>query len=102
MGYHVIWLDEAIDDLRRAVSHIAKDNPMAARRTGERIFKQVKVLVQFPRFGRVFPKLGREDVREIPVPPYRVIYHVHDPDRTVNILTVWHGARQEPEPLPGL
>jgi len=102
MDYQVIWLDEAIDDLRKAVRYIAEDNPIAAGRTGKTFFKKVKVLAQFPRFGKVFAKLGRDDVRELPVPPYRVIYLIQDLQRIVMVLTVWHGARQEPETLPGL
>ena len=79
------------------VAYIARNNPSAARKIGESILKKVLVLGQFPRIGKVFPKLAREDVREIPVGPYRIIYHVQDNKRCVTILTVWHGARKEPE-----
>ena len=51
----------------------------------------------FPRFGRVFGLLSRDDVRETPMPPYRIVYHVSDVSQTVTILAVWHGARQEPD-----
>jgi len=52
--------------------------------------------------GKIFLRLNRDDVREIPVPPYRVIYHVKDAEHVVRIMKVWHGARQEPSTLPGL
>ena len=102
MDYKVIWSDEAIEDLGKAVQDIARQNPIAAKRTGEKILKKVGVLAQFPRFGRRYAKLGRDDVREFPVPPYRVIYFVRDATRIVIILTVWHGARQEPDTLRGI
>jgi plasmid stabilization system protein ParE len=54
-------------------------------------------LGSFPQLGKVFRKLNREDVREISVSPHRIIYHVKDLERSVRILKVWHGARQEPE-----
>ena len=88
MDYRIIWLDDAIGDLRKAVEYIAQYNSIAAKRTGDTILEKVQLL-------------GRDDVREIPVPPYRVIYFVQDATRVVTILTVWHGA-QEPETLPGL
>jgi addiction module RelE/StbE family toxin len=102
MGYQVIWSDDAISDLRQAVQYIAQFNPDAAKKTGETILKKVQVLGQFPRLGKVFAKLGRDDVRAVPVPPYRVIYWVRDAPQTITILTVWHGARQEPDRLSGL
>ena len=97
MDYKVIWDDEAIEELGRAVRFIAPHNPAAARKTGETILKKAGNLGALPRLGKVFSKLNRDDVREIPVPPYRIFYHIKDTERTVRILKVWHGAQQEPE-----
>ena len=97
MDYKVIWDDEAIEELRQTVRFIAPNNPTAARKTGEAILQKAGILGSFPRLGKVFSKLSRDDVREIPVPPYRIFYHIKDAERTVRILKVWHGARQEPE-----
>lgn len=47
--------------------------------------------MDLPRSGRVVPELGRDDIREIFVQSYRIIYRAR-PD-TVEILTVHHGAR---------
>jgi toxin ParE1/3/4 len=102
MDYQVIWPDDAIGDLRKAVEYIAQYNPIAAERTGITILKKAQLLARFPRLGKVFARLRRDDVREVPVPPYRVIYFVQDTTHTVTILTVWHGAQSEPDPLPGL
>lgn len=97
MDYKVIWDDEAIKELGEAVRYIAKHNPIAARKTGEIILQKAGTLGKFPQMGKVFRKLNRQDVREIPAPPYRIIYHVKDAEHCVRILKVWHGARQEPE-----
>jgi addiction module RelE/StbE family toxin len=97
MDYKVIWDDEALEELGQAVRYIAQHNPDAARKTGEMILQKAGTLGAFPQLGKVFRKLSRNDVREIPIPPYRIIYHVKDFERSVRILKVWHGARQEPE-----
>ena len=97
MDYQVIWMDEAIADLKSIVLGIAQDNPDAALHWGEKLRQKSGVLAEYPRFGRIFQKLGRDDVREINVPPYRIVYHVSDVTRKVWVLTVWHGAREEPE-----
>jgi toxin ParE1/3/4 len=97
MDYAVIWDDEAIEELRQAVFYIAQNNPIAARKMGHAINEKILRLQSFPLSGKVFRKLHREDVREIPAPPYRIIYHIKHAERTVRILKIWHGARQEPD-----
>ena len=83
MDYKVIWMDEAVADLKSIVLTIAHDNPDIAWRWGDKLRQKPLVLPQHPRFERVFKKLARDDVREINVPPYRIIYHVRDATRTV-------------------
>ena len=97
MDYKVIWDDEAIHELGQIVNYISRVNPAAGRKTGQLILEKVKLLEAFPQAGKTLHNLKREDVREIPVPPYRIIYHVKDFEKIVRILKVWHGARREPE-----
>ena len=96
MGYTVIWDDEAIAELAQAIRYIARHNPGAARKTGEVILRKAALLGAFPHLGKTFARLNREDVREFPIPPYRLIYHIKDAGRSVRIMNVWHGARREP------
>lgn len=58
---------------------------------GGELFETVEGLSELPRQGRVVPEVGREDVRELLVGNYRVIYRVEE--RVVNILTVRQGRR---------
>lgn len=102
MDYQIIWDDEALAELTRIIGYIASDNPTAARKFGERILERIKQTGAFPRLGKIYPKLHREDVREIPLPPYRIIYHVKDAERRIRILKLWHGSREEPQRLPEL
>jgi plasmid stabilization system protein ParE len=55
-------------------------------------------LSQFPRSGRIVPELGRDDIREVIVQSYRVIYRLRGDE--VEILTVHHSARRLDDP-PG-
>jgi plasmid stabilization system protein ParE len=88
----LIWsplADAQVDD---AVAFIAADDPAAARAWLERLLERVRSLADYPDAGRMVPELQREDVRELIVPPYRVIYR-----RTayaVEIAAIRHGARQ--------
>jgi toxin ParE1/3/4 len=87
----VVWsplADRQVDD---AVEYIAHDDPMAALKWLEHVLERVKVLARFPDSGRIVPEIKREDVREIIVSPYRVMYRRRD-DR-VEIVAIRHEAR---------
>ena len=47
---------------------------------------------RFPRSGRIVPELRREDVRELGLKRYRIIYRILDKE-TLEVLTVYHGSR---------
>ena len=97
MDYKVIWTDEAIDDLRQLVAYISTDNPTAAVKLGETVIQKSMLLSMHPRFGKIFRKLGNDDVREMTIPPYRLIYEVDDANLQVLVRMLHHGARREPE-----
>jgi addiction module RelE/StbE family toxin len=97
MGFKVIWTDEAVDDLRQLVAYISKDNPDAAVKLGEKLVQKSMLLVAHPRFGKIFRELGRDNIREMAVPPYRLIYEIDDDGLKIFIRMVHHGARQGPE-----
>jgi plasmid stabilization system protein ParE len=60
----------------------------------ERIFESTARLEEFPRFGRVAPELGRDDVREVIVGDYRVVYRI-EADACV-LFTVFRSSRVFP------
>jgi plasmid stabilization system protein ParE len=97
MDFKVIWTPRGLETLRSALEYVAERNPDAAARLGAAILKAVGRLEQFPQLGHIFYQLGRDDVREIAVRPYRIFYRVVEQQRVIYVLTVWHGARQEPE-----
>ena len=87
----VTWTEQALADVDAVGSYIARDSPRYAALVVARILRAAERLAQFPRSGRIVPEYGREDVREIIVQGYRVIYRAV-PDE-VEIVTVHHGSR---------
>ena len=96
MDFKVIWSDEAIKDLHDICSYIAQHDPPAAQLLGQRILDHVRILASFPFIGPMYPRGSRGTLREIVFRNYRVFYDVGEESRTVEILHVWHGARDEP------
>jgi toxin ParE1/3/4 len=57
----------------------------------------VDLLAQFPKIGRIVQEEQDENIREIILPPYRIIYRVLEQSHVIAIARVWHGARGTPE-----
>ena len=96
MEFKVIWSDEAIRDLNEICTYIAGYNPAAASKIGHGILDHVRILARFPLIGPNYPRRARGSLREIVFRSYRVFYYVSEDSRTVDILHVRHGARDEP------
>jgi len=68
---------------------IARDKPKAAARWVNRILDAVERVAVFPSSGRAVPGIGRDDIREIVLEDYRIVYQIRD-DRII-VLTVFEG-----------
>jgi len=93
MDFRVIWTQSALGDLHGLVRYISRDDRAVADRFGNLIVSKVDGLGRFPRMGRIVPEFAMDALRQILVPPYRIIYEINDPATTVSVLRVWHGAR---------
>ena len=87
----VNWSPRAIDDVAGIAAFIAEDSESYASAVTRQIFEKTAQLSEFPKLGRIVPEFGDEDVREVFVYSYRIIYRVYEND--VIIGTVIHGKR---------
>jgi toxin ParE1/3/4 len=95
MDFRVNWTQAALNDLHSLVRYISRDNGGVATRFGNLILSKVDSLFKFPRIGRVVPEFTLEELRQIIVPPYRIIYEIDDRAMTISVVRVWHGARAD-------
>ena len=56
----------------------------------------VRILATFPFIGPNYPRGARGTLREIVFRSYRIFYDVSEKSQSVEVLHVWHGARDEP------
>lgn len=88
----VVWTDRALADVEAATAWVARHSPLAAQRLALRLIEAGDGLETFPLRGRDIGK-GR---RELPlVWPFVIRYRVRDD--LVEVLEVWHGARDRPD-----
>jgi toxin ParE1/3/4 len=90
----VRWSLRSAEDLERIHERIDLDSPHYAALVIHRILNSVERLAAFPESGRIVPELGGSEVREVILPPYRIVYRVQT--ESVEIVTVFHSARQFP------
>jgi plasmid stabilization system protein ParE len=55
------------------------------------------MLQEHPLMGRVVPEFNKQDLHEVIVSPYRIIYRLNDESKLIEVIRVWHAARDTPE-----
>jgi len=91
MAHRVVWSRRASQDLEAIASYIAADSPAYASIVLNRIVHLSKTLTRFPCSGRKVPEFDDENIRELVVYSYRVIYRIEGSE--VTIAAVIHGKR---------
>ena len=91
MGLRVIWSYAAVDDLEAAVEYLHQDSPSFSSSFVLRALEAGRSLSDFPERGRNVPELKNDNIREIFLHSYRLIYRI-EKDK-VSILAMIHGRR---------
>ena len=88
------WTRRALNDLREIGFYIRQDNPEAARRWVARLRERCDKAAEMPRSGRIVPEIGNDDVREVFLKSYRIVYRLHGEE--IVVLTVFEGHQLFP------
>ncbi len=88
----VRWTVQANDDVENIAEYIAKDSEKYASIQVQRFIEATEVLETYPKTGRIIPETNLENLRELIVGNYRIMYAVIS-DTRVDILTVHHSKR---------
>ena len=87
----IIWSPLAIEKTTEITEYIAQDNPVAAIKWVDTLFKKVSLLKSLPETGRIVPETHRDDIRELIYGNYRIIYSVDK--KRICVLTVRHSRQ---------
>jgi plasmid stabilization system protein ParE len=91
---------QAVSDLFEIWDFISQDNPEAANRVEEAVFRACDFLADSPLAGRVRKDLAPLPLRFWVVPPYSKYLIVYDPEKKpLQIIRILHGARDLPSIL---
>lgn len=88
---NIIWTTQALIDVESIGDYIARDAPSIAKIVVAQILNSVERLENFPRSGRIVPEIEQDNIREIILSSYRIVYFLDKNE--VKILTVFHSSK---------
>ncbi|MFA6291525.1 MAG: type II toxin-antitoxin system RelE/ParE family toxin [Victivallales bacterium] len=93
---NILWTKTAVEDLKSIKEFIARDSEFYAIQFTGKIISSVEKLSLLPEMGRKVPEADRNNVREIILRPYRIIYQLQD--KTISVITIIHSGRDLSNP----
>lgn len=90
----VYWTPRAKADYWEIALFIAQDNPEAADRWMAKVDERVRLVAELPYANRKIPEWRRDDLREVILGNYRIMYRVGDDD--IQVLRIVEGHRRYP------
>jgi toxin ParE1/3/4 len=87
----LVWTEKASRDALSIHAYISEHSETYADSVYERMLARPNQLIAHPESGSVVPECGRQDLRELFLHSFRIIYLLL-PDE-IHILTIVHGAR---------
>ncbi len=91
MARKVVWTHEATADLEALAEYIARDSTFYAAAFVQEIRDASRSLNEFSERGRIVPEIANQNIRELFVREYRLIYSIKE--LRVVILGLIHGKR---------
>lgn len=87
----IIWTPRARADLKAIYDHITKDAPLNAKTVTQAIVHKTQTVLQIPLVGKKVAEVADENLREISLYSWRILYHIQQ-DK-VYVLTLVHKRR---------
>ena len=89
----VRWSAPARDDLKQIHDYISKDSKYYARKVIQEIIAKTEKLIEHPEIVRIVPEVSNQNIRELIVYSYRLVYEISESGGNIEILAVIHGKR---------
>jgi plasmid stabilization system protein ParE len=97
MAWEIVWTEPALADFEFAVRYAARHSSAAAESLRLALLESVGLLALFPEIGPVYDRDESGRTREIVCRQYRVFYQLQESAHRVEVLTIWHSKRREPQ-----
>ncbi len=95
MDFKVLYTPTALSDLAEVMRWSWNNHPETSERFASALLNHIDLLSTFPHLGS--PVKHRPGVRKLLHSPVRVYYRIQEKRKLVEIIHLWHSARQHPE-----
>ena len=85
------WTKRAQDDLISIGKYIAEDNLVNAKKWIKKLRARARKITDAPMSGRVVPEFENNNIREVLLGNYRIVYLVQN--GTILVITVFEGHK---------
>lgn len=83
------WSERSVNDLIAIQKYIAQNNPQMAKEWVAKLRQRARSAAEKALVGRIVPEFNQQDLREVFLGNYRIVYRVHDDG--ILILTIFEG-----------
>jgi toxin ParE1/3/4 len=90
----IVWTQTAIDRAIEIHDYIQKDRPASARKWVEAVIEKTSKLSALPKVGRKVPETNLDNMRELILGNYRIIYKVTKD--AIHLMTIRHFKQMLP------
>ncbi len=82
----------ALHDLEDVLAYYNEQAvPHVGKRLVAKVIKEIELLAAHPEIGRVVPEFGKDFLRELIRPPFRIVYRKDK--NNIRIVRVWRSER---------
>lgn len=89
----LVWTTEANRWLENIYQYISKENPYAAYRVVDGIYKKAQILLEHPQIGYIYDHESKREIRILLYGHYRIAYELTK-DKIIYILGIFHNAME--------
>lgn len=86
----VNWTFQAVSDLKQISDYISNDSKRYAKHQVLKIKNATKVLKKHPLIGKMVLEINDENIREIIIGKYRIIYKIISKKKSMFLLFIIH------------
>ncbi|MES2769461.1 MAG: type II toxin-antitoxin system RelE/ParE family toxin [Bdellovibrionota bacterium] len=91
-GFKIVWTEKSVQDLLLIKEYISRDSFERAEAWVQELFDAGESLESLPGRGRVVPEFNKENIKELIIENYRLVYRIKK--TSIEILTVFESHRK--------
>ena len=88
----IIWSNHFFQKTTEIFDYISRESPKYALKFFSLLQKNITNLEKFPKMGRIVPERNVDELRELILGNYRIIYHLDD--EYIELITIIHSKQR--------